>query len=801
MTLDGLQVRFHTNDEDKDGDSGLIAAIDGYASWSQTSDNHYDDFSTHVWPLDRSSIRMADLAGRYVSVCMKPNGDDTWKFDFDLLGSRSDGVPYTFHKENVFLSTDVPCLSWDATPPATPTGRIGALGRCLSPAGGGTTIGTRIVIDDCRADGSQRWIFAPGGEIRHSSGLCLDLPGADPSDGNQLQLWDCNGTVAQRWQVSPAGAIHGFFDKCVDVAGGNSAAGTPVQLLTCNGGAGQFFSLPRCGAQGQICCANSAPCRDPANACEAGVCTVAPVTIDNLQVTFLTENEDKDDDTQVRLDGPVSYVQSGNQHYDDWSTRSYPLAPGSLAVSDLLHNPTTLTIAPNGNDSWKVAFMLAGTRSDGGVFQFRRDNLWVTQDTRTVTWRLDQNPLDLVWSPDQVDPNGFPLNPTWAGWTAGGGFDDAGILSPEGTCAFTGNPLAGDLNNWGRCTTQSVTYDRSNICGWHVNWFAAAFDGEAQWADRSDGIFDDDDYNIDLAPRDLHSLAGRGMLHTEFDFGETVEQFGGQWWGHLRALVEGNIIAPDLINEQVGGYTFMIGLTGFDTVHGVHAEIHPVYVYAHRAVDSVDGNGDHDETWAIFVRNFGNEGGCGGSQHFLGLTRFTLFLPRPGGISVQETFSDFWTNYGAAQVSGVVPWKEGAAITFVIGPPEQRTFINGELRLHWTVAAPAPVAAAQPAARRSPAIETESEIFPDVRMTPAQLAQLKVAVDQWPPSEPARATLRPARVPFAWPAPGPGIVGRGPPAVHSVVDTAKTRRDEALRNFVCKVASDTGQRPESCRAK
>ena len=92
----------------------------------------------------------------------------------------------------------------------------------------------------------------------------------------------------------------------------------------------------------------------------------------------------------------------------------------------------------------------------------------------------------------------------------------------------------------------------------------------------------------------------------------------------------------------------------------------------------MDGNGDHDETWAIFVRNFGNEGGCGGSQHFLGLTQF---------------------------------------------------------------------------------------------------------------------------VPFAWPAPGPGIVGRGPPAVHSVVDTAKTRRDEALRNFVCKVASDTGQRPESCREK
>ena len=117
-----LSVTLRTNDEDKDDDTGVRIAIDGLATWSQTDNTHYDDWSTHTWSLNPSVMRLDDLAGRYVSICMMPNGDDTWKFNFLLQGNRDDGLKYEIRKDNVFLSSDVPCLSWDATPDPTPKG-------------------------------------------------------------------------------------------------------------------------------------------------------------------------------------------------------------------------------------------------------------------------------------------------------------------------------------------------------------------------------------------------------------------------------------------------------------------------------------------------------------------------------------------------------------------------------------------------------------------------------------------------------------------------------------------------------
>ena len=118
-----LSVTLRTNDEDKDDDSGIRIAIDGLAHWEQTSNTHYDNWSTHTWSLNPPVVRLDDLAGRYVSICMMPNGDDTWKFNFLLQGKRDDGLPYEIRKDNVFLSSDVPCLSWDVIPTQPREGR------------------------------------------------------------------------------------------------------------------------------------------------------------------------------------------------------------------------------------------------------------------------------------------------------------------------------------------------------------------------------------------------------------------------------------------------------------------------------------------------------------------------------------------------------------------------------------------------------------------------------------------------------------------------------------------------------
>ena len=70
--------------------------------------------------------------------------------------------------------------------------------------------------------------------------------------------------------------------------------------------------------------------------------------------------------------------------------------------------------------------------------------------------------------------------------------------------------------------------------------------------------------------------------------------------------------------------------------------MHPVHAMAIRVQDNPS-----DEVWAIFVRNWGNEGFCSDGQHFLPLTSFTFGLPWRAGassVSVRRFDRDFLTN-------------------------------------------------------------------------------------------------------------------------------------------------------------
>jgi hypothetical protein len=80
----------------------------------------------------------------------------------------------------------------------------------------------------------------------------------------------------------------------------------------------------------------------------------------------------------------------------------------------------------------------------------------------------------------------------------------------------------------------------------------------------------------------------------------------------------------------------VMGLYGVDCAHDCGAELHPVYALAIHV-----NNNLLDDTWAIFVRNWGDEGYCGsheeeidtGGQPFT----FTFRFKRPGAIQVSMT--------------------------------------------------------------------------------------------------------------------------------------------------------------------
>ena len=73
-----------------------------------------------------------------------------------------------------------------------------------------------------------------------------------------------------------------------------------------------------------------------------------------------------------------------------------------------------------------------------------------------------------------------------------------------------------------------------------------------------------------------------------------------------------------------GRFAIVVGLAGLDCEHGCGTELHPVYGLAIRVNDDPS-----DDTWAIFVRNWGNEGYCSQEQHLLDTTRLAFMISAP----------------------------------------------------------------------------------------------------------------------------------------------------------------------------
>ena len=461
-------------------------------------------------------------------------------------------------------------------------------------------------------------------------------------------------------------------------------------------------------------------------------------------------------------------------------------------------------------------------------------------------------PFDLAST--AIDPNGWLLNPNWvarsnpaflAGPSTGcgkNGFDsciDAALACPMDWFGCLKEPkdkqrACFDRNSggWQRCASSPLSMDSTGVCRFdfdnpsvyhppphHVGFRAATFTGLIEFADRShidlsegastgvavltgglarpDCLDDpiDDDINWNLKPDGGAALAGRGVLHAEADYNETLAHFGSTFWKNFRKFA-GDTCPPDhfataqaLIGRRPA---IMSGLVDFDTQHGVHTELHPIYVLAINMDDR-----PQSDRWVIFVRNSGNRGACGHNQQFVNREWIKIRFPRPGATSVNEVSREF-KSWKYSEVSDVLPVKDGAELYFYLGPPEDRNVIDGEITLNWSV--PGAVAVAQLGLGGKPAPRApEENEHPLADMPKAQLQKIAGAISRSasPPS-----SLDSKRVPY------PGARGgRGPsapeeavtePTLSSMPDPAWEQRERQVRDQVCKATAGTPKSPGYC---
>jgi hypothetical protein len=112
--LTAASIAFHTNDDDKDGDTDvLMFIVRGDRSATAASAtygplDHFDD-NTDNGPFamitDTNTVA-TQLSTFFVNIIIVPFGHDTWKFNYTATLSFSDGSTYLAHEQNIRLDQD-----------------------------------------------------------------------------------------------------------------------------------------------------------------------------------------------------------------------------------------------------------------------------------------------------------------------------------------------------------------------------------------------------------------------------------------------------------------------------------------------------------------------------------------------------------------------------------------------------------------------------------------------------------------------------------------------------------------------
>lgn len=429
---------------------------------------------------------------------------------------------------------------------------------------------------------------------------------------------------------------------------------------------------------------------------------------------------------------------------------------------------------------------------------------------------------------DTYDDNLIPLNPYWGYQKLHEGLPP----SAEKLCARTVSQGTSNTIQYfpdqPPCTQQPTSRDDSWLCGPHGNWGPATVVGTIVWESHSTGTFSgDDDYSWYLTPPNGNGLtATRTTMEPEFKAAETIDHFNSPWWNDFHLGVDQGGTGPNtLVDNKLA---IVSGLFSLDFEHSIHSEIHPVFAMALRVKDD-DPN---DETWAIFVRRFGNEGFCSSHIHYLDYLpqdQFIFRLPLKWGAATLDSEDlNFEPDASSPNIT-FVP-GQGVLLTFNMNQnPAARQLVSGEIHLHWKNASTAVRVLPRPAGVSKPAIAAPGRAAPGGRVVTAKPAPVKrlpgrglpttvqlpkekeegVEADYEELEKSLTADQKAQMAKLVQPQPGPvhppvkttmrhsaAVVGRLPvhpagtrhPSVSSVIDNDKVARDKALLSAFKQVA-------------
>lgn len=326
-------------------------------------------------------------------------------------------------------------------------------------------------------------------------------------------------------------------------------------------------------------------------------------------------------------------------------------------------------------------------------------------------------PMDLWWG--AIDDNLFPLNPMW-----GAQVGRPGTLPNAGNLCNYFNNADDKLSLGDNCTTQRPTVDEPSITAnklnyvichmdggqidhlpgdsvhGHVNWWPVSYTGKIYFEDFQDPFLGswkmpfgtgDNDYDWALIRDDEAGVlsgnkfqyhnAGKRGLTLEFDSREVIDHIDTPWWQSFHTAVDSHpayhgdwTAAQSMVD---GRDAIVIGLMGVDTKHTYHAELHPVFAMAIKVSEDA-----RRERWAIFARNWGNEGGCSQDQHYLPGDTVSIFFPNNGGQDITiDTANTIFRGYQAPVIWGAKNYIDGLVVTFKLPRPEDHGMLFGEMEL------------------------------------------------------------------------------------------------------------------------
>lgn len=390
------------------------------------------------------------------------------------------------------------------------------------------------------------------------------------------------------------------------------------------------------------------------------------------------------------------------------------------------------------------------------------------------------------------------------------------------------------------CTGQATWIDAGfpgkclGTLGGHANWGLALYEGKVIWENHSYYTQDDDYsfalYRDDLAGMTQVDVGKKEYLHSEFDSDQTINKFHASYWDALHRAVDddtggkGGVLSgtpkPPYTRTRAifdGREAIVMGLYGLDSAHTADrsctgdcgAELHPVYAIAIRINNQLDLN---DDTWAIFVRNWGDEGYCSSGQERIatnGSFTFSFRFKMPGAThveSIDASSSDASGEHGTRFFGGsdrggagtgwtrpvLIP-NEGAVVTFTLPPSSEGGWINGMLHLKWSVSEQAQLWAMYRKAPARPSGASSAiavEVGPDENgeTEAAQTSQAITGMTQAQKAALARAwaSLTPAASPVVVPVIPPSNTPQGSAVlqVQHVADPIRDGKDRLLKEQV-----------------